>query len=121
MGLDGNNDPFCRKPFPWNKDQQDLGLLALYQRLGQLRHKSRALRHGGCQVIYAQGDVVIFVRVWQNERVLVALNRGEETALTLPWDPLLTDKDWTRLEGKAKFENRELSLPAVSVALWHSL
>ena len=30
VGLDGNNDPFCRKPFPWQKDQQDGELLALY-------------------------------------------------------------------------------------------
>lgn len=121
VGLDGNNDPFCRKPFPWNPDQQDLGLLALYQRLGKLRHKSRALRHGGCQVIYAEGDVVVFVRVWQNERVLVAINRGDEALRTLPWNPLLHGKAWTQLEGEATLENCALSLPAVSVSLWHSL
>ncbi|MNC62202.1 Maltodextrin glucosidase [compost metagenome] len=118
MGLDGNNDPFCRKPFPWNPDHQDLDLLALYQRLGKLRHKSRALRHGGCQVIYAQGDVVVFVRVYQGERVLVAINRGEETAVNLPWEPLLNNKAWTQLEGEASFENHQLSLPEVSVSVW---
>jgi len=32
------------------------------------------------------------VRVYQSERVLVAINRGEQTAVTLPWEPLLNDK-----------------------------
>lgn len=121
VGLDGNNDPFCRKPFPWNPDQQDLSLLALYQRLGKLRHKSRALRHGGCQVIYANADVVVFARVYQNERVLVAINRGEQINVTLPWNPLLNGITWTQREGEAQLDNHQLSLPAVSVALWHNL
>ena len=121
VGLDGDNDPFCRKPFPWNKRDQDLDLLALYQRLGKLRRQSRALRQGGCHVVYAEGDVIVFVRVYQNERVLVAINRGEQTDLTLPWNPLLSGKAWTQLEGDANLDNRELSLPDVSVAVWRSL
>ncbi|MCT4713484.1 maltodextrin glucosidase [Enterobacteriaceae bacterium H18W14] len=121
VGLDGFNDPFCRKPFPWNKRDQDLDLLALYQRLGKLRRQSRALRQGGCHVVYAEGDVVVFVRVYQNERVLVAINRGEQTNVTLPWNPLLSGKAWTQHEGEAKLGNRELSLPDVSVAVWRSL
>lgn len=76
VGLDGNNDPFCRKPFPWQPEKQDANLLALYQRLAKLRHQSRALRHGGCQVIYAEDNVVVFVRVLNRQRVLVAINRG---------------------------------------------
>ncbi len=121
VGLDGFNDPFCRKPFPWNKRDQDLELLALYQRLGKLRRQSRALRQGGCQVAYAEGDVVVFVRVYQNERVLVAINRGEAAEITLPWNPLLSGKAWTQHEGEAKLDNRELSLPGVSAAVWRSL
>ncbi|MCA1921581.1 MAG: maltodextrin glucosidase, partial [Buttiauxella noackiae] len=116
-----NNDPFCRKPFPWDPDRQDLDLLALYQRLGKLRHKSRALRHGGCQVIYANADVVVFARVYQNERVLVAINRGEQIDVTLPWNPLLNGITWTQREGEAQLDNHRLSLPEVSVSLWQSL
>lgn len=121
VGLDGDNDPFCRKPFPWNECEQDLDLLALYQRLGKLRRQSRALRQGGCQVVYAIKDVVVFVRVYQNERVLVAINRGEDTEITLPWDPLLDGKVWKMVEGDAQLVAGKLSLPEVSVALWRSL
>lgn len=121
VGLDGHNDPFCRKPFPWNKRDQDLDLLALYQRMGKARRQSRALRQGGCEVVYAKGDAVVFVRVYHNERVLVAINRGEAINITLPWSPLLSGKAWTRLEGDAELTVRDIHLPAVSAALWRSL
>ncbi|MGK7245051.1 alpha-glucosidase C-terminal domain-containing protein [Buttiauxella agrestis] len=61
---------------------------------------------------------MVFVRVYQGERVLVAINRGEETAVNLPWEPLLNNKAWTQLEGEASFENHQLSLPEVSVSVW---
>lgn len=121
VGLDGNNDPFCRRPFPWHKRDQDLELLALYQRLGKLRHQSRALRQGGCQVVYAEGDIVIFVRVYQRERVLVAINRGEPVNVTLPWNPLLNGRTWSMHEGEAVLNQRDLALPGVSATVWRSL
>ena len=62
VGLDGNNDPFCRKTFPWDPAKQDNVLLSLYQRLAKLR-QSQALRYGGCQVVYAHDNVVVFVRL----------------------------------------------------------
>ncbi len=41
VGVDGNNDPFCRKPFPWDPALQDTQLLALYQRMAKLRKAHR--------------------------------------------------------------------------------
>lgn len=49
-----------------------------------LRKKSQALRHGGCQVLYAEDNVVVFVRVLNQQRVLVAINRGEACEVVLP-------------------------------------
>ncbi|CDK93666.1 Maltodextrin glucosidase [Klebsiella pneumoniae IS33] len=46
VGVDGNNDPFCRKPFPWDPALQDTQLLALYQRMAKLRKAHQALRYG---------------------------------------------------------------------------
>ena len=61
VGVDGNNDPFCRKPFPWDPALQDGALLELYNRMSKLRKANQALRYGGCQVIYAEDNVVVFV------------------------------------------------------------
>lgn len=118
VGLDGANDPFCRKPFPWDKTQQDSGLLALYQRMTRLRRRSQALCYGGCQVIYAEENVVVFLRIWQQERVLVAINRGEPCEVVLTPSPLLDAKVWHCKEGKGTLSHDVLSLPAVSATIW---
>ncbi|WP_333498980.1 maltodextrin glucosidase [Kluyvera sp. CHPC 1.2972] len=118
VGLDGDNDPFCRKPFPWDENKQDKNLLALYQRLSALRKATPALRLGACQVLYAAGDVVVFLRVLGAERVLVAINRGEACDITLADSPLLHVARWHRREGDAQLEGMGLTLPAVSASVW---
>lgn len=117
VGLDGDNDPFCRKPFPWDEKQQDAELLALYQRLAALRKATPALRHGGCEVLYAEGDVVVFLRVLGAERVMVAINRREACEVVLPDSPLLNVK-WQRKEGAGQVADDVLSLPAISATIW---
>ena len=118
VGLDGNNDPFCRKPFPWQPEKQDANLLALYQRLATLRHQSQALRHGGCQVIYAEDNVVVFVRVLNRQRVLVAINRGHACEVVLPASPLLSVSQWQHKEGNGMLADDILTLPAISASVW---
>lgn len=118
VGLDGANDPFCRKPFPWDRAKQDAGLLALYQRMTRLRRRSHALCYGGCQVIYAEENVVVFLRLYQQERVLVAINRGEPCEVVLPESPLLDAKVWHCKEGKGTLQDEVLSLPAISASVW---
>ena len=118
VGLDGNNDPFCRKTFPWEAEKQDQTLLALYQRLIKLRKQSQALRYGGCQVVYAHDNVVVFVRVYNQQRVLVAINRGEACEVVLEDSPLLAGKTWKSKEGKATFQDGVLTLQAISAAVW---
>lgn len=118
VGLDGGNDPFCRKPFPWHEADQDQALLGLYRRLAWLRHDSPALRYGGCQVVIAREGLLVFVRVYQQERILVALQRGEGGQATLPWSPLLSGVAWQRLEGEGIQTSDGLVLPEDSVTLW---
>ncbi|WP_130099189.1 maltodextrin glucosidase [Siccibacter turicensis] len=120
VGLDGNNDPFCRKPFPWRAEQQDRALLALYQRMAALRKRSPALRRGGCQVLYAEGDVVVFVRLLQREAVLVAINRGEAQRVTLPWSPFTAERTWACVEGEGEIAEQQMTLPALSATVWRS-
>ncbi|EQB8708169.1 maltodextrin glucosidase [Klebsiella aerogenes] len=120
VGVDGNNDPFCRKPFPWDPALQDENLLALYKRMTTLRKGHQALRYGGCQVIYAEDNVVVFVRVYKQQRVLVAINRGHACEVVIDASPLLEGKTWQRKEGTGDMHNDVLSLPAISASVWCS-
>ncbi|RIF89747.1 maltodextrin glucosidase [Shigella boydii] len=118
VGLDGKNDPFCRKPFPWQVEKQDTALFALYQRMIALRKKSQALCRGGCQVLYAEDNVVVFVRVLNQQRVLVAINRGEACEVVLPASPLLNAVQWQCKEGHGQLTDGILALPAISATVW---
>ena len=118
VGLDGNNDPFCRKTFPWEAEKQDNVLFTLYQRLAKLRKQNQALRYGGCQVMYAHDNVVVFARVYNQQRVLVAINRGEACEVVLDDSPLLNVERWLLKEGKGELQEGVLSLPAISASVW---
>ncbi|HFW6378770.1 TPA: maltodextrin glucosidase [Klebsiella aerogenes] len=120
VGVDGNNDPFCRKPFPWDPALQDENLLALYRRMTTLRKGHQALRYGGCQVIYAEDNVVVFVRVYKQQRVLVAINRGHACEVVIDASPLLEGKTWQRKEGAGDMHDDVLSLPTISASVWCS-
>ncbi len=120
VGVDGNNDPFCRKPFPWDPAMQDENLLALYKRMTTLRKGHQALRYGGCQVIYAEDNVVVFVRVYKQQRVLVAINRGHACEVVIDASPLLEGKTWQRKEGAGDMHDDVLSLPTISASVWCS-
>jgi alpha-glucosidase len=125
IGLDGANDPFCRKPFPWDENQWDQSLLALCQRMAALRKQSLALRRGGCQVLYAAGETLVFVRLYQREQVVVALQRGGCGEVALPYSPLLAAGKWQRLEGHGELREEQngmtLQLGEESVTLWRRI
>lgn len=120
VGVDGNNDPFCRKPFPWDPALQDTALLGLYKRIAKLRKASQALRYGGCQVIYAEENVVVFARVYKQQRVLIAINRGEACEVVVEDSPLLNVEEWLLKEGAGVLHDGVLALPAISASVWFS-
>ena len=74
----------------------------------------------GCQVIYAEDNVVVFLRVYQQQRVLVAINRGDACEVVLPTSPLLNVTEWHCKEGKGQLSDDILTLPAISATLWLS-
>lgn len=125
VGLDGENDPFCRKTFPWDENQWDRQLLELSQRMIALRRESIALRRGGCQVVFASGDSLVFVRTYRQERVLIALQRGQGAEISLPESPLLNVENWRREEGDSQLmlnaQNVNLQLAGESFSLWRGV
>jgi len=62
--------------------------------------------------------VVVFARVYNQQRVLVAINRGEACEVVQDDSPLLNVKAWQLKEGKGTVQDGVLSLPAVSASVW---
>ncbi len=84
IGLEGGGDPDCRRPFPWDQQRWDQRLREHYRSLIALRHATPALRYGSYLTLYARGDVFAFARFFRGQLVVVALNRGSATTVSLP-------------------------------------
>ncbi len=85
-GMEGYHDPFNRMPYPWGREEADL--VAHYAALGKLRADHRALFGNGYLRVREDtpDGIFAFERWWDDERVLVAVNRSTE-----PWsDPILS-------------------------------
>jgi len=76
VGMNGENDPDCRRPMIWDPAAQDQGLLTWHRQLIDLRKAHPALRRGGIRIVHASGDVYAFERYYNDDHVLVIFNRG---------------------------------------------
>ena len=87
VGVNGGQDPGCRKCMPWDPEEQDRELFAFFSELVRLRRNHRAFRDGAYKVLHAASDdtTLAYAREFGEERFIVALNAGKEkAALTFP-------------------------------------
>ena len=75
-GMEGYGDPFCRRPFPWGREERELQLH--FKRLGQLRKKYEALRLGDIKFQYALNNQISFTRTYGDQTIRIYVNRGSD-------------------------------------------
>jgi alpha-glucosidase len=83
IGMDGGNDPDCRRCMIWDEREWNLERREFYQRLIHLRRSSPALHHGGFQILYAAGETLAFMREAPEERLIVVARRAADDVQTL--------------------------------------
>ena len=76
IGMDGENDPDCRKTMDW--DNMDEGLLAFFKRLTSLRRELPSLKSGDYKSIYSNGSITAFARQYGLETTYVVINNSGE-------------------------------------------
>lgn len=86
-GLEGYEDPFNRRFYPWGNEDKEI--IALHKQLAALRAQSEALRFGDCRVEASDKDTLIIERTWKDETVLCMLSRCGATLPTGDGEPLL--------------------------------
>ena len=90
-GMEGFEDPFNRRTFPWGGEDQDL--TAWYTALGKARKELAPLRKGDIAYVRAEGAVLAFTRTWEGDSVLCAANAGDRpTVLTVAGS-------WAQVDG----------------------
>ena len=81
-GIEGYGDPFCRKPFPWGREEQSL--LSHYRALGKLRAEHSALADGDFRFVEHDKTSFVFERANAKERILVFANMGDAKTFAIP-------------------------------------
>ena len=109
-GMEGFEDPFNRRTFPWGREDREL--TEWFAALGKLRKTSAALRKGELRGLTGAGSLLGFERVHDDERVMCVCNAGgEDAVVSLPcggWDMLL---------GEGRVEQGGLHLPPYSAVI----
>lgn len=80
IGLEGEDDPDCRRCMPWDEEKWDFKLLQHHRSLAHLRAEHTVLRRGEFASLIADGPESPFVYArWDDDAcIVVALNNTEE-------------------------------------------
>ncbi len=75
-GVSGGHDPFCRKTFPWGRE--DKKLTEHYVKLGKLRSYEKALGRGELSLISHKDGMFEFMRTFENEEIAISVNCSDK-------------------------------------------
>jgi len=81
-GLDGFGDPFCRKCYPWGREDGEL--MDWYRALIRVRRETSAFAGGTYRTVKAENGLYAFERRVPSSRALTVVNLGGETDYPLP-------------------------------------
>jgi len=80
VGIEGHQDPDCRRSFPWDREHWDTGLRAFMRDSIWLRRGHRALRDGEFRVLGSHDGAVAYLRRAEPDAFVVACNAGDDVA-----------------------------------------
>ena len=75
-GMEGYGDPFCRRTFPWGREEWELQVH--YRRLGQLRRQYEALRLGDIKFFQGMNSQIGFTRTYKGKTLRIYVNRSSD-------------------------------------------
>ncbi len=84
-GMEGYRDPFCRRPFPWNRIDGEI--LAFCRAFGCLRRDEPILYGGRFRILSLTPDAFVYLRTPEDgagDSLLVAASRRTTLTVTLP-------------------------------------
>lgn len=78
IGMEGGDDPDCRRCMIWDRGFWNHDLLTWMKALVRLRKEHVALRRGSDEIVLANGNLFIRKRSYAGEVMFVAFNRGTQ-------------------------------------------
>lgn len=84
-GMEGGEDPDCRRTFNWDENTWDLTVYQYIRTLIHLRKEYAALRRGNFTWVDMECPLVAYERTLADQRILVLINTGErEVTVNFP-------------------------------------
>ncbi len=80
IGMEGGDDPDCRRAFPWDEARWDHELRADFKRFIGLRHEHTVLRRGRYASLHAEGQTYACARFDEESTIVAAFNAGAAPA-----------------------------------------
>ncbi|HNZ26257.1 MAG TPA: alpha-amylase family glycosyl hydrolase [Spirochaetota bacterium] len=77
IGMEGENDPDCRRPMIWDENRQNKEINALYRSLIKLRKDNDVLIYGSYMELYCKNNVFAFARFLDKKYIIVVCSRSE--------------------------------------------
>ena len=103
-GMEGWEDPFNRRTYPWGREENDLK--AHFTALGKLRRERLSLQRGDLHWLYTAGTILAFARMKGTDYTALVMNAGDRPRdLTIDWwgddaEDLLTGEKFPAEGGK---------------------
>ncbi len=86
-GAEGYADPYNRGTYPWGKEDGEI--MAWYRRILRLRAEYEVLQTGDFQSIFFEPDVYGFLRLGNDEKIIILINRHNEETKTVDLSTML--------------------------------
>ncbi len=111
VGMQGYKDPFCRRTYPWGRENKELLLWFIY--LGKLRSSLECLKNGTFEPVFAKRSTMAYIRRGEKEAVLVAINAAwNDDAIEVPDEFLGAESLHGEYNG-----GKHLTLPSKSAVI----
>lgn len=92
VGMEGENDPDCRRPMIWDKNDQNLNILNFYKKIIKIRNDNTVLRQGRFLTWFTlpRNNVYAYFRCYENSIMAVIINNSSEKTI------IEVDTEWTQ-------------------------
>lgn len=119
IGLEGGEDPDCRRCFDWDRAHWQPALHAHYRQLIAWRKQRAEWRRGAYQTLVVDEDALVFARYLEDAVTIIAVNRGAAVELALPLADLpVQPPRWRDHAGHAIAAPTRIALPAGGWGVW---
>lgn len=79
-GLEGYHDPFCRKPYPWGREDSET--LDFFSRVNLFRKREPLFKDGFFRVVFADSETFVFERFSTVRSLTVVITRSRSYSIS---------------------------------------